>query len=54
MILMDISLKGSFENALYGTSVKETKANSSSTGKAVIAESSRRQATLRHVYGVTN
>ena len=51
---MDILFTGSFENALYGTNVKKTKTNSSRTGKVVIAESSRRQATLRHVYGVTN
>ena len=54
MILMDTLLTGSFQNALYGTNVKKTKTNSSRTGKVVIAESSRRQATLRHVYGVSN
>ena len=39
MILMDILFTGSFKNALYGTSVKNTKINSSRTGEVVIAES---------------
>ena len=42
MILMDILFTGSFENVLYGDNVKNTKTNSSSTGKVVIAELSRR------------
>ena len=54
MILMDILFTGSFENALFGTNVKKTKTNSSSTSKVVIAESSQRQANLRHVYGDLN
>ena len=41
---MDTLLTGSFQNALNGTNVKKTNTNSSSTGKVVIAESSRRQA----------
>ena len=44
MILMDILLTGSFQNALNGTNVKNTNTNSSSTSKVEIAESFWRQA----------